>query len=120
MRPLAVVGLALALLAHPAAPQSDAFHMTVRDAFTVTGRGVVVTGVVEGGPVAVGDVICLRPADGEPRELTVTAIERFREVLEVAEPGAAVGLLFEGIEDEDVEAGDRLTTSCGARTTAPG
>jgi len=117
MRVFALAGLALAVAAHPATSQSDDFRMTVRDVFTVTGRGVVVTGVVEGGPVAVDDVICLRPAEGDDRELTVAGIERFRDVLEVAEPGDAVGLLFEGIEDEDIEAGDLLTASCEGRTT---
>jgi elongation factor Tu len=93
-------------------PGSDDFRMTIRDAFTITGRGLVVTGVVEGGPVAVDDVVCLRPAEGDSRELTVKGIEMFREVLDTAEVGAAVGLLFEGLEKEDVKAGDVLTASC--------
>lgn len=30
----------------------------------VTDQGVFITGVVEDGPVAVNDVLCLRPAEG--------------------------------------------------------
>ena len=95
-----------------AQPSADDFQMTVADVFAITGRGVVVTGVVEGGPIAVDDVVCHRPEEGQPRELTVAGIERFRQVLDRAEPGDAVGLLFEGIERDDITRGDRLTATC--------
>ena len=86
--------------------QPDDFHMTVRDVFTITGMGVVMTGIVEGGPVAVEDVVCLRPAEGEQRELTVAGI------IQAAEPGMAVGLRFQDIEKKDANAGDTLTADC--------
>ena len=94
------------------APDRDDFRMTVMDRFTITGRGLIITGIVEGGPVRVDDVVCFRPSDGEPRELTVAGIEMFREVIEVAEPGDAVGLLFTELERSDVNRGDELTASC--------
>lgn len=94
------------------APLPGDFRMAVLDVFSITGRGVVVTGIVEGGPVAVADVVCLRPSDGEARELTVEGIEMSRRVLDAAEPGMAVGLLFEGVERTDVREGDVLTASC--------
>ncbi|MDH3206332.1 MAG: EF-Tu/IF-2/RF-3 family GTPase [Gemmatimonadota bacterium] len=95
------------------APSDGDFRMTVMDVFTITDQGVVVTGIVEGGPVRLTDVVCLRPAEGETRELTVTAIQMSRRTLEVADPGAAVGLLFTGIERAEIRKGDTLTGSCG-------
>lgn len=113
MRVITLLTVTVALTAGLGAQQDDDFHMTVMDAFTITGRGVVMTGLVEGGPVRVNDVVCLRPAEGESRELTVEAIEMFREELEVGNPGDAVGLLFKGIERTDVKRGDTLTAHCG-------
>jgi GTPase len=93
----------------------DDLRMTVRDVFTVTDQGVIMTGLVEGGPVAVKDVVCLRPAEGEWRELTVDGIVQLRggrEELDAAEPGMIVGLRFEGIEKKDANVGDELTADC--------
>jgi len=112
MRHLMFLALAVALSPGAAPPPTDDFHMTVRDVFSITGRGVVITGIVEGGPVSMNQVVCLRPADGEAREVTVQGIEVFREIIETAEPGMAVGLLFEGIERTDAKAGDMLTATC--------
>ena len=105
--------LLVVLLSPPGVPvPSEDFEMIVRDAFTITGRGLVVTGIVEGGPVSVDDVVCLRPADGPSREVRVAGIEQFRRMIEVAAPGMAVGLLFEELERDDVAEGDRLTADC--------
>ena len=111
MRCFALCAVAVVLTPLAAHGQDD-FRMAVMDAFTISGRGVVVTGIVAGGPVAVNDVICFRPAEGERRELTVVAIERLREMLETAEPGMPVGLLLEGVEASDFEQGDVLTAGC--------
>jgi elongation factor Tu len=112
MRLLTLIALVGMISTGAADLGSDDFRMTIRDAFTITGQGVVLTGIVEGGPVSVDDVVCFRPADGDERELTVKGIEMFRKLLETAEPGAMVGLLFEGIETSDVSPGDLLTASC--------
>ncbi len=95
-----------------AIPVGDDFKMTIQDVFTITGRGLVVTGRVEGGPVSNGDEICLRSEGDEPRTVTVKGVEQFRQLLETAEPGMNVGLLFEDLEKSEVEAGDVLTASC--------
>ncbi len=112
MRIIALLVLVAALSPRAGASQDDAFHMTIVDAFTITDRGVVVTGVVRGGTVRVNDVVCLRPVEGETRELTVVGIEMFRREFEVANPGDAIGLLLAGIEREDIEKGDAITASC--------
>jgi GTPase len=117
MRFLTLCALIVALPAGAFAPDPDDFRMTVRDAFTVTDQGVFITGVVEDGPVAVNDVVCLRPAEGEQREMTVVGILRLsggREEVEAAEPGMMVALRFTDIEKDDAKVGDTLTADCGS------
>lgn len=94
------------------APRGE-FRMTVMDVFTVSGRGVVITGMVEGGPVSVSDVVCLRPEGGGATEVTIQGIVVLRQELDTAEPGMAAGLMVEGIERTDAKRGDTLTASCG-------
>jgi len=115
MRFLTLCVLVGALLPASLVFHLDDFSMTVLDVFTLTDQGVVMTGVVEGGPVAVKEVVCLRPTEGERKELTVAGIVQLRgrrEELEAAEPGMTVGLRFEGIEKGDAKAGDKLTADC--------
>lgn len=116
MRFLTLCAVVIAVSTGAAAFHQDDFHMTVMDAFSMTDTSVIMTGLVEGGPVTVQDVVCLRPAEGEWRELTVDAILRLRggrEEVETAEPGTMVGLQFKGIEKTEAKAGDTLTASCG-------
>lgn len=81
------------------------FRMTIEDAFTIRGRGTVVTGRVESGMVRVGDEVRLN----DTVVLTVDAIEAFRKKLEEAGPGENVGLLFKSLKREQVNRGDVLT-----------
>jgi len=64
--------------------------MIVSDAFSIKGRGTVLTGRLEGdGLLSVGDVaVC------EDMRWTVSAIEMFRAQLVTAEPGQNVGVLL--------------------------
>lgn len=84
------------------------FRITVEDVFSITGRGTVITGRVESGSVAVGDPVTLRRVDGSRREVTVTGIEMFRKMLDVAKQGDNVGLLLRGLDKSDVGRGDVL------------
>lgn len=93
---------AQAAAAAPAGP----FRLTVVDVFSITGRGTVVTGVVEAGSLAVGSAVDV-VRDGAPVVSTeVTGIEKFRATLEVAGPGENVGLLLRGVERSQVQPGD--------------
>ena len=78
------------------------FFMTIESVFSITGRGTVATGTVEGGPVSIGDKLFVLHADGRRSETTVKGIERFRRLLTVAEPGEAIGLLLSGVTKEDL------------------
>ncbi|WP_420863492.1 EF-Tu/IF-2/RF-3 family GTPase [Algirhabdus cladophorae] len=87
------------------------FHLKVEDVFTISGRGTVVTGTVEGGPVSVGDRVLVRKRDGEVIETIVTGIEAFRRLSERAEIGQQVGLVLRGVDRDGLQ---------GAIVLAPG
>ncbi len=82
-------------------------------AYTIPGRGVVVTGRVEKGSVSVGDEIGLLGTDGNYISATVTAIEVARRLVETAEAGAEASLLLQGIKKDQVPAGTVLTSVPG-------
>ena len=106
--------LVCALCSVPAIGQEpgDAFAMEVVDRFRIADGGVVVTGIVAGGKVSVGDTVCLVSESGARRELSVTGIEMFRKILDSAAAGDQVALLVTGVDLEHVAAGDRLVASC--------
>jgi len=81
------------------------FRMTIEDAFTIRGRGTVVTGRVESGILRVGDEVRLN----DTLVLTVDAIEAFRKSLTEAGPGDNIGVLFRSLTREQVDRGDVLT-----------
>ena len=84
------------------------FLMPVEDVFTITGRGTVATGRVERGTVKVGDKVQIVGLMDEPRETTVTGVEMFRKLLDLAEAGDNIGALLRGIDRKDVERGQVL------------
>ena len=113
MRFLALAALVCSVrLPGPAAAWGE-FRLTIADIFAITGRGIVLTGTVEGGPVRVDDVVCLRSGGDQRREVTIRGIEVYRRTLTTAEPGMSVGLLIADIEQTDVKRGDVLTATCG-------
>ena len=80
------------------------FSMAIEVAFSLTGRGTVVTGRVEQGTLAVGEqveIVGLR----DVQTTTVTGVEMFRKLLDEALAGDNVGLLLRGIGKDDVERG---------------
>jgi GTPase len=114
MRLFALWALVVTLSPGTVTARRGEFRMTVMDVFTIgDSRAVVMTGIVEGGPVSVNDVVCLRPDGGEPRELTIQEISVLQRQVDTAEPGMIPGLMFEGIERTDAKAGDTLTAGCG-------
>ena len=107
--------LCLALLPLLAAPVTRAADgkAKVGDAFKISGGGVVVTGVVTEGTLAVGDPVCV-PTSGGDVASRIEAMESFNKVIESAEAGTHVGLLVPGIDPDEVDTDDGvLTVGCG-------
>ena len=77
--------------------------------FSITGRGIIVTGTIASGMIKVGDTVKLKNiASDSVRVVTVAGIEMFRRVLDSATEGENVGLLLCGVTRDEVNAGDTL------------
>ena len=103
------------LAADPAAdPAPDAqpgdgwFRLPVEDVFMITGRGVVVTGRVESGTGTVGMQVQVVRDGSVVATTAISAIEKFREVIDVAQPGENVGLLLRGLARDQLQSGDLI------------
>jgi len=80
------------------------FLMPIEDVFSITGRGTVGTGRVERGQVKSGEemeIVGIR----DTRKTVVTGVEMFRKLLDYAQAGDNVGLLFRGVDREELERG---------------
>lgn len=86
------------------ADADGAFAMQAQDVFSITGRGIVVTGIVASGAVSVGDTVCV----GASAPVTVKGIEMFKKLLDRAAAGDRVGLLFDELTKTDIEKGDQI------------
>jgi elongation factor Tu len=84
--------------------------MPVENALTITGRGTVLTGAIERGVVAVGDVVDVL---GQGRSVTsvVTGIETFGRTMERGEAGDNAALLLRGVRREQVARGQVLAAA---------
>ena len=85
----------------PDRPVDQPFLMPIEDVFSISGRGTVGTGRVERGIVKVGEeveVVGIR----ETRKTTITGVEMFRKLLDEGQAGDNVGLLFRGVEKEEL------------------
>jgi elongation factor Tu len=80
--------------------------MTVEDVFSIRGRGTVLTGRVDAGPVAVGDEVWIN-GQGPFR---VQGIEAFRKVLKRADAGDMIGLLVGVVDRDQVKRGDIVSS----------
>ena len=91
----------------PARPKDRPFLMPIEGVHTISGRGTVVTGLVERGIVKVGDEVEIVGL-GDTRRTIVTSVETHRKVLDQGEAGDNVGCLLRGIDREMVERGQVL------------
>ena len=83
------------------------FLMPIEGVHSISGRGTVVTGVIERGIVKVGDeveIVGLR----DTRRSVVTSIETYLKILDQGEAGDNVGCLLRGIDRAAVERGQVL------------
>ena len=83
------------------------FLMPIEDAFSIKGRGTVVTGRIEQGQVKVSEeveIVGIR----DTAKTVVTGIEMFNKELDSGQAGDNAGVLIRGKEREDVERGQVL------------
>jgi elongation factor Tu len=83
------------------------FLMPIEDVFSITGRGTVVTGRIEGGLVKTGDTVSIVGLR-DTVDTTVTGVEMFRKLLDQGEAGDNVGVLLRGTKKDEVERGQVL------------
>ena len=77
--------------------------MVVGDVFTITGRGTVITGVIENGTISTNETVTINN-----RSFVVTGIEQFRQIVNTASAGMNVGLLLQGATKDSCRAGDAV------------
>jgi len=85
----------------PDRPVDQPFLMPIEDVFSISGRGTVGTGRVERGIIKVSEEVEL-VGIRETRKTTITGVEMFRKLLDEGQAGDNVGLLFRGVEKEEL------------------
>ncbi|CAM3309697.1 EF-Tu/IF-2/RF-3 family GTPase [Occultella aeris] len=83
-----------------------AFSLVVEDAFTITGRGTVVTGTLADGVARTGQQVAIIRDGVHVVSSEVTGVESARRLRREAGPGDRVGLLMEGLGKDQVQRGD--------------
>lgn len=83
------------------------FLMPIEDVFSISGRGTVVTGRVEGGIVHVGDEVEIVGIKNT-QKTTCTGVEMFNKLLDEGRAGDNIGALLRGIDKKAVERGQVL------------
>tara|TARA_B100001029_G_scaffold179349_1_gene188524 strand:+ start:1 stop:1188 length:1188 start_codon:yes stop_codon:yes gene_type:complete len=80
------------------------FIMPVEDVFSITGRGTVATGRIEGGIVKVGEDVDI-VGFGSDLKSVCTGVEMFRKILDEGQAGDNAGLLLRGVDKEQIKRG---------------
>lgn len=84
------------------------FCMTVKDVFSIRGRGTVAIGKVERGTLSTGDEIFIQ-GPGPAIKVTVSGLEMLRKTLNQVKAGDEVGVLLVNITKDEIHQGDLLT-----------
>jgi elongation factor Tu len=98
----------------PERPKDRPFLMPIEGVQSISGRGTVVTGLIERGTIKLGDEVEIVGL-GETRKSVVTSIETYRKILEQGEAGDNVGCLLRGIDKDVVQRGQVLSRPGAAR-----
>jgi elongation factor Tu len=113
----AVLKLFDALDSHIALPEratDGPFLMPIEGVQSISGRGTVVTGLIERGTIKLGDEVEI-VGYGDTLKSVVTSIETYRKILEQGEAGDNVGCLLRGIDKEAVRRGQVLAKPGAAK-----
>lgn len=82
------------------------FSIKAEQVFFIKTRGVVITGEVAQGEVAIGDSVKIIKNSGQQIDSAVVGIEQFRKFLDKAKKGDKIGLMLAGVTKEQISAGD--------------
>jgi hypothetical protein len=80
-------------------------RLPVEDVFSIAGRGVVVSGRIEGGSVRVGDTVEISGAGKPAVQVEVRGVEMFGKLADAGTAGDHVGLLLGKVDRSDLAAG---------------
>lgn len=103
-RTAAPAGTLASPTAHAAGGQGLRFE--VEEVFSITGRGTVVTGAVAAGTVTAGQPVLITRGTERVRHATVSSVELFRRMVDVATVGDKAGLLLPEVTRSEVSGGD--------------
>lgn len=81
------------------------FRFTVEKVFSIPGRGVVVSGKIDEGRIAVGQEVGFLGANGRWTNVHVVAIEVAHQLVEEAEAGQNASFLLEGVKKNQIVPG---------------
>ena len=88
-------------------PEGPGF-MIINDAFSISGRGTVVTGKIESGSFRVGQTVIIETGDGTI-ETTISGVEAFRKTMDVAVAGQNVGLFLANVTRDQINQGSTIS-----------
>ena len=80
------------------------FLMPIEDVFSITGRGTVATGRIEGGIIKVGETMDIVGFESDLKSVC-TGVEMFRKILDEGQAGDNAGLLLRGVDKEQIRRG---------------
>jgi len=92
----------------PERARDGPFLMPIEGVHSISGRGTVVTGLIERGTVKAGDEVEIVGLE-ETRASVVTSVETYQKILDQGEAGDNVGCLLRGIDRGAVERGQVLS-----------
>lgn len=90
----------------PAAGGGPDLRFEVEDVFSITGRGTVVTGTVAAGTLTAGQTVLITRGGETLRQATISSVELFRKMVDVATVGDRAGLLMPEVTRSEVAGGD--------------
>ncbi len=89
-------------------------RLPVDRVFTITGFGVVVTGALQDGALAIGQEVEVLPSG---RRARIRGLQAHKQKIERGEPGGRLAVNLAGVEKSDLARGDTLTLPGRLRTT---
>ncbi|KAF9924398.1 hypothetical protein BGZ67_009276 [Mortierella alpina] len=107
VHPILELTRALDSIPTPESATDGTFLMSIEDAFSITGRGTIVTGRIERGVVKVGDEVEIVGL-GRTKQTICIGVEMFKKSLERGEAGNNARILLRGVRREEVERGQVL------------